>query len=48
MHVFLRSGTTDSFGVPAEADEKRQPVGVEMLDAYALERWEARPKPAMV
>ncbi|KAI6155483.1 transcription factor Tfb2-domain-containing protein [Pisolithus tinctorius] len=33
-------GTTSSFGVPAEKDEKRQPVGIDTLDAYALERWE--------
>ncbi|KAI6039865.1 transcription factor Tfb2-domain-containing protein [Pisolithus marmoratus] len=33
-------GTTASFGVPAERDERRQPVGTDTLDAYALERWE--------
>lgn len=33
-------GTTASFGVPAERDEKRLPVGIDSLDAYALERWE--------
>ncbi|KIM57435.1 hypothetical protein SCLCIDRAFT_16985 [Scleroderma citrinum Foug A] len=34
------SGTTGSFGVPAESNEKRQSVRVDTLDAYALERWE--------
>ncbi|KAF5377485.1 hypothetical protein D9615_005117 [Tricholomella constricta] len=34
------SGTSGSFGVPAELDEKRPPLGVEGLDGYALERWE--------
>ncbi|KAI6165775.1 transcription factor Tfb2-domain-containing protein [Pisolithus thermaeus] len=34
------SGTTASFGVPAEKDEKRQLIGIDTLDAYALERWE--------
>lgn len=33
-------GTTGSFGVPAEKDEKRPPMDIEGLDAYALERWE--------
>ncbi|KAH7920231.1 transcription factor Tfb2 [Leucogyrophana mollusca] len=33
-------GSTGSFGVPAEKDDKRQPGGIEVLDAYALERWE--------
>ncbi|THH17077.1 hypothetical protein EW146_g3684 [Bondarzewia mesenterica] len=33
-------GTSGSFGVPAEVDEKRPPPTVEALDAYALERWE--------
>ncbi|KAI6122238.1 transcription factor Tfb2-domain-containing protein [Pisolithus croceorrhizus] len=33
-------GTTASFGVPAEKDEKRQLIGIDTLDAYALERWE--------
>ncbi|KAG5654027.1 hypothetical protein H0H81_008042 [Sphagnurus paluster] len=34
------SGTSGSFGVPAEVDEKRPPLTVEGLDGYALERWE--------
>ncbi|KAL4074869.1 transcription factor Tfb2-domain-containing protein [Scleroderma yunnanense] len=33
-------GTTGSFGVPAEHPEKRQSIGVDTLDTYALERWE--------
>lgn len=38
----INSGTTGSFGVPAENDEKRPPLDVEALDGYALERWEVR------
>ncbi|KAG6817623.1 hypothetical protein H0H87_006251 [Tephrocybe sp. NHM501043] len=34
------SGTSQSFGVPAETDDKRTSLGVEALDGYALERWE--------
>ncbi|KAG5648235.1 hypothetical protein DXG03_006193 [Asterophora parasitica] len=34
------SGTSGSFGVPADLDEKRPPLGVDGLDGYALERWE--------
>ncbi|KAK7037767.1 RNA polymerase II transcription factor B 52 kDa subunit [Paramarasmius palmivorus] len=33
-------GTTGSFGVPAEKDEKRAPLDIDGLDSYALERWE--------
>lgn len=33
-------GTTGSFGVPADKDDKRPSIGVDTLDAYALERWE--------
>ncbi|KAF9238530.1 transcription factor Tfb2 [Melanogaster broomeanus] len=33
-------GTTGSFGVPADKDEKRQLTNIDTLDAYALERWE--------
>ena len=33
-------GEHRSFGVPAEKDEKRANVSVDMLDAYAVERWE--------
>jgi len=35
-----RSGTSVSFGVPAESDEKRSAPSIDALDAYALERWE--------
>jgi hypothetical protein len=34
------SGTSGSFGVPAEMEEQRPPFDVAGLDAYALERWE--------
>jgi len=34
------SGTSVSFGVPAESDEKRSAPSIDALDAYALERWE--------
>ncbi|KAF8963144.1 transcription factor Tfb2-domain-containing protein [Flammula alnicola] len=33
-------GTSGSFGVPAERDDKRQPFDLDSLDAFALERWE--------
>ncbi|KAF8552043.1 transcription factor Tfb2 [Imleria badia] len=33
-------GTTSSFGVPAEKDDKRHPTAIDTLDGYALERWE--------
>jgi len=33
-------GTSGSFGVTAERDEKRLPFNIEGLDGYALERWE--------
>ncbi|KAI0749318.1 transcription factor Tfb2 [Daedaleopsis nitida] len=33
-------GTSGSFGVLAENDDKRRPPDIEALDAYALERWE--------
>ncbi|KIK58083.1 hypothetical protein GYMLUDRAFT_228371 [Collybiopsis luxurians FD-317 M1] len=39
-HAITGGGTTGSFGVPAERDEKRPPMGIEGLDGYALERWE--------
>ncbi|KAJ3876857.1 transcription factor Tfb2 [Lentinula edodes] len=39
-HAITGGGTTGSFGVPAEKDEKRPPMDVEGLDGYALERWE--------
>jgi len=36
------SGTSGSFGVPAEKEDKRQGVELESLDNFALERWEVR------
>ncbi|KAF9269270.1 transcription factor Tfb2 [Marasmius fiardii PR-910] len=39
-HAITGGGTTGSFGVPAEKDEKRLPLDIEGLDSYALERWE--------
>ncbi|EIM90946.1 transcription factor Tfb2 [Stereum hirsutum FP-91666 SS1] len=39
-HAITGGGTSGSFGVPAEADDKRGPPSVEILDTYALERWE--------
>ncbi|KAJ3906394.1 transcription factor Tfb2 [Lentinula edodes] len=39
-HAITGGGTTGSFGVPAEKDEKRPPMDIEGLDGYALERWE--------
>ncbi|KAL0580864.1 RNA polymerase II transcription factor B 52 kDa subunit [Marasmius crinis-equi] len=36
----VHHGTSGSFGVPAERDDKRAAVDVEDLDSYALERWE--------
>ncbi|OBZ72575.1 RNA polymerase II transcription factor B subunit 2 [Grifola frondosa] len=33
-------GTSGSFGVPAENDGKHPTLGIDSLDAYALERWE--------
>ncbi|KAH9032658.1 transcription factor Tfb2-domain-containing protein [Lactarius pseudohatsudake] len=33
-------GTSVSFGVPAESDDKRPAPSIDALDAYALERWE--------
>ncbi|TFK68236.1 transcription factor Tfb2 [Pluteus cervinus] len=33
-------GTSGSFGIPAEPDEKRPSISIETLDSYALERWE--------
>ncbi|KAF9460342.1 transcription factor Tfb2-domain-containing protein [Collybia nuda] len=34
------SGSSGSFGVPAEKEDKHPPFSVESLDGYALERWE--------
>ncbi|KAH9954343.1 transcription factor Tfb2 [Russula dissimulans] len=39
-HAITGGGTSFSFGVPAEPDEKRSAPSVDALDAYALERWE--------
>ncbi|KAI3615975.1 transcription factor tfiih complex subunit tfb2 [Moniliophthora roreri] len=39
-HAITGGGTTGSFGVPAEKDEKRAPLDIDGLDSYALERWE--------
>ncbi|KAL0945453.1 hypothetical protein HGRIS_000943 [Hohenbuehelia grisea] len=33
-------GTSGSFGVPVEKDDKRPPLDIPALDGYALERWE--------
>ncbi|KAF7977038.1 hypothetical protein HWV62_4800 [Athelia sp. TMB] len=33
-------GTTGSFGVPAQKDDKHGPPEINTLDGYALERWE--------
>lgn len=35
------SGTSGSFGVPVEKDDKRPALDLSDLDSYALERWEA-------
>jgi hypothetical protein len=52
FELSFRRGTTGSFGVPAalesdkdrdkEKHKDRPPLTVEMLDGYALERWEVR------
>ncbi|KAI0073287.1 transcription factor Tfb2 [Panus rudis PR-1116 ss-1] len=39
-HAITGSGTSGSFGVPADQDGKHPPPSVEELDAYTLERWE--------
>ena len=36
------SGSSGSFGVPAEKDPRHPSPGIETLDAFALERWEVR------
>ena len=38
--TFTYSGTSGSFGVCIEKEDKRPPFTVEELDSYALERWE--------
>lgn len=38
----LCRGTSGSFGVPADRDDKHPPPSIETLDAYALERWEVQ------
>ena len=43
LSLTFRSGSSGSFGVPANRDESHPPPSVETLDAYALERWEVRP-----
>jgi len=40
VDLWQLSGTSISFGVPAESDEKRSAPSTDSLDAYALERWE--------
>ncbi|CAK5281361.1 unnamed protein product [Mycena citricolor] len=40
--VLTGSGAVGSFGVLAEPDRQYETMSVEELDAYALERWEAR------
>jgi len=39
-HAITGGGTSVSFGVPAEPDEKRPAPSIDALDTYALERWE--------
>ena len=38
----LKRGTSGSFGVPSEKDDKKQSVDLETLDSFALEKWEVR------
>jgi len=38
----LERGTSGSFGVPSEKEDKRQAVDLETLDSFALEKWEVR------
>ena len=37
-----KRGTSGSFGVPSEKDDKKQSVDLETLDNFALEKWEVR------
>ncbi|EKM57798.1 uncharacterized protein PHACADRAFT_171015 [Phanerochaete carnosa HHB-10118-sp] len=39
-HAIIGGGSSGSFGVPATRDEKHSSPSIEVLDAYALERWE--------
>ncbi|GJE85551.1 transcription factor Tfb2 [Phanerochaete sordida] len=39
-HAIVGGGSSGSFGVPATRDEKHSPPSIEVLDSYALERWE--------
>ena len=39
MKTSINSGEHRSFGVPADKSEKRS-ASVDVLDAYAVERWE--------
>ena len=38
----LKRGTSGSFGVPSEKEDKKQSVDLETLDNFALEKWEVR------
>ena len=41
VNVFnILRGTSGSFGVPADEDDKKPSLTVDALDRYALERWE--------
>ena len=42
MTDLLKRGTSGSFGVPSEKDDKKQSVDLETLDSFALEKWEVR------
>ena len=37
-----KRGTSGSFGVPSEKEDKKQSVDLETLDNFALEKWEVR------
>lgn len=39
-HAITGGGTSGSFGLPADKDDRHLPPSVETLDSYALERWE--------
>ena len=38
----LKRGTSGSFGVPSEKEDKKHSVDLETLDNFALEKWEVR------
>ena len=42
MADLLERGTSGSFGVPSEKEDKKQAVDLETLDGFALEKWEVR------